>query len=289
MIHLTGADLRKIVRGIKNAEEWAEALNERLPHWNINTVDRASSFIGQTAWESGGFKSLSENLNYSAKRLRQVWPRRFRSTSEAQRYARNPEKIANKVYSNRMGNGSERSGDGWKFRGRGLIQLTGQENNQKFANAMQMDINDALQYLTTYAGAVDGACWYWKSRGLNRYADKGDWRTMTKRINGGTHGYKERVSLIERARSVLRNKKETGSEVHEPKKNNSNSIYRVGSKGTAVGKIQEALAAEGFKIIPDGVFGRKTRAAVRLFQKYNGLHVDGVVGPATWSKLVGSQ
>ena len=173
-------------------DTWFNELSEMLPVFEINTVARVSAFIAQTAHESGGYRALSENLNYSGDSLCKVWPKHFNADNKDE-YHRNPEKIANRAYRSRMGNGDEASGDGWKYRGRGLIQLTGKDNYSRFAEYAEISPEQAAEYLETPRGAVLSACWFWYANDLNTYADAGDFTGMTKRINGGTIGLEDRV------------------------------------------------------------------------------------------------
>jgi len=173
-------------------DTWFNELSEMLPVFEINTVARVSAFIAQTAHESGGYRALSENLNYSGDSLCKVWPKHFNADNKDE-YHRNPEKIANRAYRSRMGNGDEASGDGWKYRGRGLIQLTGKDNYSRFAEYAEISPEQAAEYLETPRGAVHSACWFWYANDLNTYADAGDFTGMTKRINGGTIGLEDRV------------------------------------------------------------------------------------------------
>ena len=173
---------------------WHKELCELLPVFDITSVARVSAFIAQTAHESGGYRTLSENLNYSADGLNKIFPKYFeRAGRDAQEYHRQPEKIANVVYANRMGNGDTESGEGWKFRGRGLIQLTGKNNYTAFAETAEISPEDAAEYLETPRGAVHSACWFWYANDLNTFADAGDFVGMTKRINGGTIGLDDRI------------------------------------------------------------------------------------------------
>jgi putative chitinase len=174
------------------ANKWADALNETCQEFAIDSPFRIAGFISQTAHESAGFKFVSENLNYSAASLMRVWSTRFPTLEIAQRYAMNPEKIANRAYADRMGNGDEASGDGWKFRGRGIIQLTGK--NQYVAYSLACD-NEALQYPDIVAEpkyAAESAGWFWAVNKLNTLADAQDVVGMTKRINGGINGLDDR-------------------------------------------------------------------------------------------------
>lgn len=153
---------------------------------------RMAAFLAQVAHESGGLNIIQENLNYSAKGLTTTFKKYFPTVASTNGYVRNPQKIANKVYANRMGNGPESSGDGYKFRGRGLIQLTGKNNYTLFAKAIGKSIDDTIVYLGTSEGAVASAAWFWDANKLNIYADKGDFVGLTRRINGGTIGLADR-------------------------------------------------------------------------------------------------
>ena len=192
----------KLAQIIPNAaygvDVWFNELNELLPVFEINTAPRVAAFIAQTAHESGGYRALSENLNYSGDALCRVWPKHFNEENKEQ-YHRNPEAIANRAYRNRMGNGDEESGEGWAYRGRGLIQLTGKDNYSRFAAYAEMAVEQAPEYIETPRGAVHSACWFWYSNDLNTYADAGDFVGMTKRINGGTIGLEDRIKHYEEA------------------------------------------------------------------------------------------
>ena len=184
-------------------EHWCDALNKILPDYGIDTPQRIASFVAQAAHESGNFTALHENLNYRPETLRKIFPRYFPDDATAAQFAHNPEMIANRVYANRMGNGDEASGDGFRYCGRGLIQLTGKTNYQSFADSLQMAVEDVPAFLQTFEGAIQAACWFWESNNLNQYADNGDFVTMTKRINGGTIGIEDRQQRYLRAMQVF--------------------------------------------------------------------------------------
>jgi putative chitinase len=187
------------------SEHWFEALCEILPDYEINTIPRVAAFLAQTAHESGGYRAIKENLNYKAESLVKVWPRYFPDLATAQRYAHNQEAIANRAYAGRMGNSDEASGDGWKFCGRGLIQLTGKSNYQRYAQSLEISLDEASEHLTTFEGCVQSAAWFWEANNLNDLADKGDMLTLTKRINGGTLGLDDRIKHYNHAIQVLGN------------------------------------------------------------------------------------
>ena len=196
---LTQEQLAQLIPGNPYVNYWHNAMERCLPDYDINTPPRVAAFVAQCAHESGGFKFLKENLNYRAESLVKVWPRHFPDMATAKRYERRQEMIAN----NRMGNGPEESGDGWKFLGRGLIQLTGRNNYQAFADSIETPIDDIPEYLQTFEGAVQSACWFWETNNLNRFADAGDIVNMTKKINGGTIGLADRQKHYEHALHVL--------------------------------------------------------------------------------------
>lgn len=199
----TEAKLRQILVGAPHVDQWYKALNAILPDYDIDTPNRVACFLGQTAHESGGYRALRENLNYSAKGLNGIFKKYFPTEADAKPYERQPEKIANKIYASRMGNGDERSGDGWKYRGRGLIQLTGKSNYTWFAASIETSLEETIQFLETYEGAVQSACWFWENNNLNDLADKMDVKLMTKKINGGYIGLDDRIKHINHAVHVL--------------------------------------------------------------------------------------
>jgi len=184
-------------------EQWVDALNETFQRFNILTPLQQASFIGQCGHECGNFKILEENLNYRAETLMKLWKSRFPTIEIANEYARNPKKIANKVYASRMGNRDESSGDGFRFRGRGCIQLTGHANYFHAGNACDEDfvMNPDLVATPKYAAMTAG--WFWNTHKLNQYADTRDFTMMTKRINGGTIGLNDRIKHINHALEVL--------------------------------------------------------------------------------------
>jgi putative chitinase len=164
---------------------------------------RAAAFLAQIAHESGGFNFVKENLNYSAKGLQGTFKKYFPDEATAKAYERQPERIANRVYANRMKNGDEASGDGYRFCGRGLIQLTGRDNYTKFANDLGISVEETVAYLETPQGACSSAGWFFDNNNLNDYADKEDFVGMTKRINGGTIGLEDRIHHYHLALSIL--------------------------------------------------------------------------------------
>jgi putative chitinase len=197
--------LAECVQHNKNLQPWYDAMVEQLPKYEINTVETVAGFIAQCQHESADFTVLAENLNYSAKGLRKVFKKYFPTDALAAQYQHKPVEIANKVYSNRMGNGSEKSGDGWKFRGRGILQITGKNNYAECSKILFND-NSLVQdpdKLLIPINAILSACWYWDARDVNKSCVNHDIKTMTLKINGGTNGLEERSANWKRALSVL--------------------------------------------------------------------------------------
>ena len=199
----TKAQLSEIIGKNSYLDYWYDAICEICPEYEINTPQRLAAWLAQCAHESGGFKFLKENLNYRAASLRKVFPKYFPTDELAAQYANKPQMIANRVYANRMGNGDEASGDGWRYCGRGLIQLTGKTNYTFFAGSLDIPLEEASEYLETFEGAVQSACFFWEQNNLNQWADKGDILTLTKRINGGTIGLEDRIKHYNHALHVL--------------------------------------------------------------------------------------
>lgn len=179
-----------------------EVINDFLEKYEINTPQRLACFFSQCAHESGGFSVKVENLNYSEKSLLAVFGKYFKTRKPAE-YARNPKKIANLVYANRMGNGDESSGDGFKYRGRGFIQLTGRANYEAFAKHINDSLENVIIYLETTKGALESALFFWERAQLNEIADSGDFIKLTKRINGGVNGLEHREKLYNEFLAVL--------------------------------------------------------------------------------------
>ena len=203
---LTLGQLKQMLPKNPYVADWHEALSQLLPDYDINTPQRIAAFVAQCAHESGNFMVLKENLNYRAATLRKIFPKYFPTDAIANDYATRLNKqaaIANRAYGNRMGNGDESSGDGWRFCGRGLIQLTGRNNYQAFADSLEMNINDVPEYLGTFEGAAQSACWFWETNNLNRFADKGDIKGLTRAINGGFIGLEDRVKHYNHALHVM--------------------------------------------------------------------------------------
>jgi putative chitinase len=198
-----GIDKVKLRAFSPAADQFVESLDAAVKYADLSTDLRLCHFLAQVAHESGGFKAVVENLNYGAAGLRATWPKRFTDV-EAAAYARKPEKIANRVYADRMGNGPEASGEGWKYRGRGLLQLTGKDNYRRCSLALYNDARllENPDLLMQSAGAAMGAAWFWKANSLNKMADRDDVFDVTRIINGGTHGLDDRKARLALAKKL---------------------------------------------------------------------------------------
>lgn len=257
-----------------------DAMVEIFPKYDITSVARVAGFLAQCGHESNNFKVLSENLNYSADALNKIFPKYFvKAGRDAQEYHRQPEKIANVIYASRMDNGDTASGDGWRYRGGGFIQLTGKHNYTKFAESIGISAEDATEYVRTTKGALESACWFWSTNNINKYCDDNDIVTMTKRINGGTIGLDDRKKHWIHATEVLGGEAPAHAHVEE---NHGYTLIKRGSKGDQVKKVQEALGLDA-----DGDFGPGTEAAVKAWQAEHGLVADGIIGPKSMEKLLG--
>ena len=288
MFELQKEHLAKLIPGNKNVDEWFEALVDVMPKYGNNTERRAAHFISQCAHESNNFRSLQENLNYSEKALKAVFGRYFGNPPKANaaEYARNPEKIANRVYFDKyrkykMGNTNE--GDGWLFRGRGLKQLTGRENYTKFGESVNMTAEEAAEYVATPAGAVESACWFWDTKKLNNIADTDNVTKMTKVINGGNIGLADRQQRYAKAMEVFGNPVSITEDAGDDDFDVDDiGVLRKGCKGEGVQMMQEALG-----IGADGIFGPGTERKLKEWQASKGLVADGIAGPATLGELLG--
>lgn len=283
MTLLTVDQLRVMIPTNKEVEAWCEELNKALPKYDITTPQRIAGFISQCAHESMDFNALSENLNYREETLNKVFSRYFGpGKRNAAEYARNPEKIANYVYMDEFRTsklGNTQPGDGWRFRGRGLKQLTGRDNYTRFAKDYDMTAEQAAEWLETKEGALASALWFWNTKNLNAVADTGDVVRLTKIINGGDIGLADRQARYTRAMAAL------GGKITAPAPAAaapSGGTLRRGSKGEDVKKMQAKLG-----LAADGDFGPGTEAALKKWQAANGLTADGVAGPKTLAKLLG--
>ena len=189
----------------ERAFKWLPHVLESATKYQFTEPKRMAMWIAQCGHESNGFNDLSENLNYSASALRKLWPKRFPTDEIANAYARQPEKIANRAYADRMGNGPEDSGDGWRFRGRGLIQLTGRDCYTAFTAALGVDCINHPSLLSDPRWAALSAGWFWETRKLNVLSDRCDIMAVTKAINGGSHGIIDRQRRYDRALKIVAN------------------------------------------------------------------------------------
>lgn len=268
----------------REPEAWYKEVVDMFRKYDIITPNRIAGFMAQCSHESRDFTALEENLNYSESALNRVFGRYFGpGKRNAAEYARNPEKIANYVYqdefrSKRGALGNTRPGDGWRFRGRGIKQLTGRNNYEAFGRSVGMTAEEAAEYVATKKGALESACWFWATNNIDRYADTDDIVGMSKRINGGTIGLSDRKARYSRAKAILGG--ETVSAAPRKKSSTSARTLRRGMEGSDVKKMQKVLG-----ITADGIFGFGTATAVKKWQRANGLTVDGIVGPNTQAKM----
>lgn len=282
--NFTRDHLAALITGNPKVDDWYKALTEILPKYGITSTRRVAHFVSQCAHESNNFRSLQENLNYSADALNKVFPRYFGvGKRDATQYARNPEKIANYVYQDEFRSaagkmGNVQAGDGWKFRGRGLKQLTGRNNYTAFGKSIGMTADQAAVYVATEKGAIESACWFWNTNKLNDIADTDDVVRMTKKINGGNIGLADRQSRYTKAIQVFGG---AAPVVSKPTANMTETV-RVGSRGETVKAVQTKLG-----LTADGAFGPGTERAVKEWQAKNGLVADGIVGPKSLAKLLG--
>jgi putative chitinase len=209
-MNITIEQLNELIPRVKAKTLWIDIINELLPKYEINTFDRITQFLAQVIHESNGFTRLEENLNYKAQRLCEVWSTRF-SKVTAERACGKPEIIANIAYSNRMGNGDPSSGDGFKYRGRGLIQLTGKRNYVNMSEMMGNTVDDLVNSLSTPRMALESACAFWKHNGCNELADKRKLTAITKIINGGDIGLTERKICLNNVIEILTGEKQNGN------------------------------------------------------------------------------
>jgi putative chitinase len=199
---LTKDQLKQMVKN-PYIDHWYEALEQLLDDYDISSPLRVAHFIAQCAHESGNFVFVQENLNYKAASLRKIFGKYFPTDELAARYANKPEMIANRIYASRMGNGPEESGDGWLYHGRGLIQLTGKDNYTFFAGSLGISVEEAAEYMKTFEGAAQSACWFWEQNNLNRFADANDVKGLTRAINGGYIGLEDRQKHTEHALHIM--------------------------------------------------------------------------------------
>jgi putative chitinase len=277
--------------------EMAEQCDRLFEDFEISqSNDRLAYFLAQVAHESGGATTLVEKLSYSAKRLTEVWPKRFPTLAKAQPFAKNEQKLANKVYAGRLGNGDEASGDGYRFRGRGLIQITGRSNYQTIGQIVGLDLTDDADLAASPRHLMRIACGYWRYRKLNKFADSHDFTGLTQAINGGQTGINDRIAWLGRVSKII-DKRSIGVDslvmdddaVAPLPKTGPRADFatlRRGSRGEQVRALQQALVNLGFHPgAVDGVFGILTAREVVSFQLNNQLRPTGQVDAEFWRIL----
>lgn len=200
---ITEKQIRQIMPRCAYPGEWVRPLEQTCARFEINTPLRIAAFLSQLAVESAELNRVEENLTYSPQRISAVWPKRFPTTASARLYSRNPEKLANVVYANRLGNGNEASGDGYKYHGRGLIQVTGKENYEKVGLVLDLQLTKYPEWLLQPINAALSAGAFWQLKELNTLADKGDIVGLSKAVNGGEHGLEQRKAYYAKALEVL--------------------------------------------------------------------------------------
>lgn len=273
-----GAD-DSILRGIVDHQSL-------LKNAGINTPLRVAHFLGQCAHETRGFTRLEESLYYTtASRLMAVWPTRFPTRASATPFLRNPQKLANKVYANRLGNTGPN--DGWRYRGSGMTHTTGKYNFSVVQKQTHLPVVDQPELLRKMPHALLAAAVFWEQNNLVRFADADDISGLTRAIQGAQYGLSERRVYTERARKALATHDGPSSAaLPYPSQPAKKPILRNGSYGKSVKKLQRRLKAHGIDLNDDGIFGDDTFEAVERFQAEHGLMVDGVVGPSTWAALL---
>lgn len=305
---ITLEQFSKMIPSNKEAAKWYSIAIDFFEKYDITTTNRIAGFMAQCAHESGDFKNLEENLNYSVETLLKVFPRYFgKGKANPTEYARNPEKLANYVYmdanrSKQGALGNTVAGDGWRFRGGGIKQLTGRSNYSAFAKGVDMSAEEAADYVRTMKGAFESACWFWKINGIANFADANDIVGMSKKINGGTIGLEDRKLRYSKAKTILG----TGEKVEveqerlietpkistkpkdvitpktESKSNQKYEDLQRRSSGEVVKKIQTKLGIDA-----DGVYGLQTEIAVRSWQRMNKYTSNGILNDEQIRKLIG--
>ena len=298
---ITLEQFSKMIPSNKEAAKWYPIAVDFFEKYDITTTNRIAGFMAQCAHESGDFKNLEENLNYSVETLLKVFPRYFgKGKANPAEYARNPEKLANYVYmdANRSkagALGNTDAGDGWRFRGGGIKQLTGRSNYSAFAKGVGMSTEEAADYVRTMKGAFESACWFWKTNGIANFADANDIVGMSKKINGGTIGLEDRKLRYSKAKAIL-GAADDNAEVEKerlietPKVVPKTAPIQVQqyrdlqrrSSGDVVKKVQDKLGIDS-----DGVYGIQTEIAVRSWQRMNKYTSDGILNDEQIRKLLG--
>ncbi len=283
---ITIEQFRAMIPTNREPQEWFTIAQDFFPRYEINTRNRIAGFMSQCAHESLDFTDLEENMNFSWTRLRKIFPRYFPTDDIAKMYERRPQDIANIVYNdaNRVGKlGNTRSGDGWLFRGRGIKQITGRWNYEAFGRTVNMTAEQAVDYLITKKGAFESACWFWRTNNLSRAADADDNLTMTRIINGGTHGLEERRIRYESAKRILSNMGNV-SKVNATATSNQTqqTTIQMGSRGEVVRNVQRRLGVSS-----DGIFGPATDVAVKSWQRINKFDPNGILTEQQIQRLLG--
>jgi putative chitinase len=284
----------------REAAEWYAIAMVMFPKYNITTTNRIAGFMAQCAHESGDFRTLEENLNYSAESLTRVFSRYFGPPPKrnAAEYARNPQKIANYVYmdefrspTSRLGN--TQPGDGWKFRGGGIKQLTGRSNFARFGASIKMTADEAADYVRTKKGAFESACWFWQTNNLERFADRDDIDGMSRAVNGGDNGLVDRRNRYSSAKSVIGRISGVAATPVSPQITDAVTLpqrsatppqttLQRGSSGDLVRQVQRSL-----KLTVDGTYGAMTEQAVRSWQRINRFTVNGVLNTEQINRIIG--
>lgn len=302
---ITLSQFQQMIPTNKEAAEWYPIAVDFFEKYNITTPLRIASFMAQTSHESQDFRALEENLNYSVESLLRVFPRYFGSgKADPAAYARNPEKLANYVYmdanrSKQGALGNTQPGDGWKFRGGGIKQLTGRNNYAVFGKDIGMTADEAAAYVRTKKGAFESACWFWKKNSLEKYADADDIVGMTKKINGGTIGLEDRQKRYNAAKKIVGdasgpatavkstptpvNPQVTDAVTQKPAAPAAYPTIQKKSTGETVKKVQQKLG-----LAADGIYGLQTEIAVRSWQRSNKYTADGIMNDEQIRKLLGA-
>lgn len=296
---ITVAQLQQILPANKEVAAWHKAIVAILPKYGIVTSKQVAAFLAQCGHESADFTVLEENLYYSAKQLQKTWPKRFNAKLAAE-VAKQPRRIAEIAYGGRMGN--SQPGDGYLFRGQGIIQLTGRENFMLFGQSLNINAEAAAEYVHTKQGAVEAAGWYWKRNNLNSWVAKDDIDGLSDAINigrktakiGDAHGYPERLKRFNRALNVLEGVEDLEPvtvPTLAPKAPDVVAVppdapimarpLRRGAKGDLVKKVQAALNVDA-----DGSYGPITEAAVKIWQEANGAVATGALSKAQVETLI---
>jgi len=283
---ITLQKFRQMIPTNKEPDAWYAIAMRFFEKYQINTQNRIAGFMAQCAHESNDFRALEENLNYSEDALNRVFGRYFGAGKRnAAEYARNPQKIANYVYmdefrSKKGALGNTVAGDGWRFRGGGIKQLTGRSNFTVFANFMKMSPEQAADYVRTKEGAFESACWFWETNNISGFADRDDIDGMSRRINGGDIGIDDRRRRYISAKSIIGNV-DTKSAIGAATSTSSDITLKIGSNSNLVKEVQTAL-----KLNADGAFGPLTESAVKSWQRINRFIANGVIDQKQINKLL---